>query len=364
MTKTYFAPGRVNLIGEHLDYNGGPVLPAALTMGIKGSFTKRTDNKIVLRSTTHDLYKEIDLNDPIEYSPVNDWVNYPLGVISQLTKEGHFVTPCEIVFESNLPERSGLSSSAAIEVLTGYILLSQTEGNINLPWLANFCKQVENEFIGLQCGIMDQFAVAMGKADNAILLNCATLEHSYIPFELNNYKLLILDSKKPRNLVQSKYNERKSECEEALRILHTTSSIQHLAEASFAQLDLIKDEVIKKRARHVVTETLRVKETVKALRFNDLSTFGRLMNASHASLKNDYEVTGFEMDVLAQEAQQLKGCLGARITGGGFGGCAIALVHNDAIPEFKHFLTFKYHAATGLNCEIYESEIGNGVSGK
>jgi len=361
MTKTYFAPGRVNLIGEHLDYNGGLVLPAALTIGVTAKFTKRADNKIVLRSSSHSLHKEIDLGDPIEFDLKNEWTNYPLGVIHQLIKEGHSVQPCDIVFDSNLPEGSGLSSSAAVEVLTGYMLLSQTEQNINLPWLANLCKQVENEFIGVQCGIMDQFAVAMGKADQAILLNCSTLEHTYVHFELNNYRLLILDTKKPRSLIHSKYNERKAECEEALRILQVTSPIQHLAGASMSQLDLINDETVKKRARHVITESLRVKEAVKALRFNDLSTFGRLMNASHASLKNDYEVTGKELDVLAEESQKLKGCLGARMTGAGFGGCAIALVHEDSIAEFKHVLAFKYQAATSLNCEIYESQIGDGV---
>jgi galactokinase len=364
MTKTYFAPGRVNLIGEHLDYNGGLVLPAALTIGITATYTKRTDDKIVLRSATHPFQKEFDLNDPIQFDAANDWTNYPLGIINQLKKEGHFVSGCEILFNSNLPEGSGLSSSAAVEVLTGYVLLSQTEQNINLPWLANLCRQVENNFIGVKCGIMDQFAVAMGKHDHAILLNCSTLEHNYVHFELNNYRLLVLDTKKPRSLIHSKYNERKSECDEALRILQATSSIQHLADAPMSQLDLLKDPIIKKRARHVITESLRVKESIKALRFNDLSTFGRLMNASHASLKNDYEVTGKELDVLAEEAQLLKGCLGARMTGAGFGGCAIALVHHDSIAEFKHVLAFKYHAATGLNCEIYESQIGDGVGEK
>ena len=361
MTKTYFAPGRINLIGEHLDYNGGPVLPAALTIGITAKYTPRADNKIVLRSTTHSFEKEIDLSDTLQYNPQNDWTNYPLGVIHQLKKEGHALPTCDITFDSNLTEGSGLSSSAAVEVLTAYLLLDQSEKNINLPWLANLCKQVENEFIGVQCGIMDQFAVALGKTDHAILLNCSTLDYSYIHFVLNNYRLLVLNSKKPRSLIHSKYNERRSECEEALRILQLTSPIQNLAEANMTQLDLIKNDTIKKRARHVITETLRVKETERSLRFNDLSTFGRLMNASHASLKNDYEVTGLEMDVLAEESQKLKGCLGARITGGGFGGCAIALVHVDAIAEFKHILEFKYKAATGLSCEIYESEIGSGV---
>jgi galactokinase len=364
MTKTYFAPGRVNLIGEHLDYNGGLVLPAALTMGITAQYTARNDNKVTLRSATHQFYKQIDLSHPLDYDTANDWTNYPIGIIQQLKKEGHAVPACDISYSSNLPEGSALSSSAAIEVLTAYILLSQTESNINLSWLSKFCQQVENQFIGVQCGIMDQFASALGKADHAILLNCANLNYQYVPIQLNNYRLLILNTKKPRSLITSKYNDRRSQCEQALHILQATSSIKNLAEANMSQLDLLKDETIKKRARHVITEALRVKETVKALRFNNLSTFGRLMNASHASLKNDYEVTGIELDTLAEEAQKLKGCLGARMTGGGFGGCAIALVHHHSIAEFKHILSFKYNAATGLNCEIYESQIGDGVKEK
>ncbi|MDB5283938.1 MAG: galactokinase [Bacteroidota bacterium] len=361
MMKKYFAPGRVNLIGEHIDYNGGLVLPAALTIGIMGTFKKRDDNKIGLHSATHNFSKEIDLADELVYDASNEWTNYPIGIITQLKKEGHFVPPCDIHFESNLPGGSALSSSAAIEVLTAFMLLQQSESKIDLVWLADFCRMVENDFIGVKCGIMDQFAVALGKADNAILLNCATLEHSYIPIELNDYCLLVMNTKKPRSLIHSKYNERKAESDEALRILQVTSGIKNLCEATVPQLDAIKDEIIRKRALHVVTENLRVKESVKALRFNDLSTFGRLMNASHASLKNLYEVTGLELDTLAEEGQKIKGCLGARMTGGGFGGCAIAIVHKDSVEELKHIVGWKYKRATGLDCEIYESEIGDGV---
>jgi len=361
-TKKYFAPGRVNLIGEHLDYNGGLVLPAALTIGITATYTKRNDNKIILRSASHSLLKQITVDDEITFDSKNDWSNYPLGVIEQLRKEGHFIPSCEIIFESNLPEGSGLSSSAAIEVLTAYLLVKQSESNINLVWLANFCKQVENDFIGMQCGIMDQFSVALGKADNAILLNCATLEHSYIPFYLNDYRLVIMNTKKPRRLIHSKYNERKNECDEILRILQTTNSeIKTLSDAGMHHLPLISDETLQKRARHVITENLRVKESLKVLRMNDLTTFGRLMNASHASLKNDYEVTGIELDTLAETAQQIKGCLGARMTGGGFGGCAIALVHKNSLQELVTKVSEKYFSITGTNCEIYESEIGDGI---
>ena len=202
----YFAPGRVNLLGEHLDYNGGLVLPAAITLGITATYLPHNDNKIILRSTTHSFVKEIFTDGEIEFGSTNDWTNYPLGIIHQLRKENHSIPACEITFESALPEGSGLSSSAAIEVLTAYMLLSQTESNINLVWLANFCRQVENDFIGVRCGIMDQYTVAFGKKHNAILLDCATLKHQYIPFELNDYKLIIMDSKKPRSLIHSKYN--------------------------------------------------------------------------------------------------------------------------------------------------------------
>lgn len=363
MTKKYFAPGRVNLIGEHLDYNGGLVLPAAITLGVTATLTPLGGNEIVLRSASHSFSKKINLDDEIVFDPANDWTNYPLGVIAQLRKEGHAIPACEIVFESTLPQGSGLSSSAAVEVLTGYALLAQSESKIDLVWLANFCKQVENEFIGVKCGIMDQYSVALGLKDHAMLLDCAALRHKYIPIELGDYSLLILDSKKPRSLIESKYNERKAQCEEALKQIQAAKhEVQHLADAEMYWLDILTDEVLQKRARHVITENLRVKEAAKVLQVNDLSTFGRLMNASHASLKNDYEVTGFEMDTLAETAQQVKGCLGARITGAGFGGCAIAIVHKTAIGEFKNTVGYKYHAVTGLNCEIYEAQIGNGVS--
>ncbi len=361
--KKYFASGRVNLIGEHLDYNGGLVLPAAITLGVTANFNPRSDNKIILRSATHSFSKEISIDDEIEFNAKNDWTNYPLGIIAQLRKENHAIPACEIIFESNLPEGSGLSSSAAVEVLTAYTLLSQTESKINLVWLANFCKQVENDFIGVKCGIMDQYSVALGKKDNALLLDCNKIHHDYIPFELDDYRLVIMNSKKPRSLIHSKYNERKNECDEALRIFRTTNSdYQNLCEVDMSQLNLLSDEILKKRVRHVISENLRVKEAVKVLEMNDLSTFGRLMNASHASLKNDYEVTGIELDTLAETAQEVKGCLGARMTGAGFGGCAIAIVHQLAIEGFKNRVSEKYVSETGISCEIYETQIGNGVT--
>ncbi len=361
MTKTYFAPGRVNLIGEHLDYNGGLVMPAALTIGIKATFQKRDDSKLILRSATHNFLKEIKIDEPLTFEAKNDWTNYPLGVIKHLRDAGHSIIAGEIAYESNLPESSGLSSSAAIEVLTAYLMLDQAGTSMDGTSIAKFCRKVENEFIHVMCGIMDQFSVATGKADNAILLDCATLDYQYVPLYLDNYRLLILNTRKPRNLIHSKYNERKGECEKALEIIQNYHSVNNLCQADYTHLDLLTDETIRKRAKHVITENLRVKESVKALRMNDLTTFGRLMNASHASLKNDYEVSGMELDCLVEEAQQIKGCLGARMTGAGFGGCAIALVHKNSITELTSQLSTKYFEATGFRCEIYESEIGDGV---
>ena len=352
----------MNLIGEHLDYNGGLVLPAAINLGVTAIYTPRNDSKIIFRSATHSLHKEFELDGELSFDPSNDWTNYPLGIIAQLKKESHSVSGFEMTFESDLPEGSGLSSSAAVEVLTAFTVLSQTETNISLVWLANLCKQVENEFIGVKCGIMDQYSVALGKKDHALLLDCNRIHHEYIPFELGDYRLVIMNTKKPRSLIHSKYNERKEECEQALHQLQNVQhELQNLCEADMSFLNLLQNETLYKRARHVVSENLRVNESVKVLEMNDLSTFGRLMNASHASLKNDYEVTGIELDTLAETAQEVKGCLGARMTGAGFGGCAIAIVHRTAIEELKNIVGEKYLAVTGMNCEIYETQIGDGV---
>lgn len=360
--KKYFAPGRVNLIGEHLDYNGGKVLPVAINLGVTATVLPLTENCIVLRSSTHSFFKKIDLNDEIYFDKKNEWTNYPLGIIAQLRKENHAVRSCEIIFESNLPEGSGLSSSAALEVVTAFALLAHTESNINLAWLALFCKQVENDFIGVKCGIMDQYAVALGKKNQAILLDCNKVYHEYIPFNTGDYRLLVMDTKKPRSLIHSKYNERKQECETALRIIKAVKpEIQNLCEADMLWLDVLTDEVLKRRARHVISEQLRVNEALKVLEMNDLSTFGRLMNASHTSLKNDYEVSGIELDLLAESACQFKGCLGARMTGAGFGGCAIALVHSTAVEELTNKVSDNYFKITGTQCQIYPCEISNGV---
>ncbi|MFN8285898.1 MAG: galactokinase [Chitinophagales bacterium] len=360
--KTYFAPGRINLIGEHLDYNGGLVLPAAINMGIKLTVKPCNDDNVTLRSATHPFSITINLKDELQYEAGQDWTNYPIGIIHHLKQEGTTLSGSELFYESNLPEGAGLSSSAAVEIVTAFALLSQTKNQIDLVWLANFCKDVENNFIGVKCGIMDQYAVALGKKENALLIDCATLKHEYVPLELNDYRLVIMNTKKPRSLIHSKYNERKAECEAALQLIKAAKpDTENLANASPIYLDIIGDEILRKRAKHVVTENLRVKESVKALRYNDLSTFGRLMNASHASLRDDYEVSGIELDTLVEEAQKTNGCLGARMTGAGFGGCAIAIVHNSAFENFKQQVSSKYVSVTGIQCEMYIAETADGV---
>ena len=361
----YFASGRVNLIGEHIDYNGGLVMPIAINLGIKALYKERADDNICLHSTTHEKRIAFSTDSiPTVYDPNNDWCNYPIGVIRKIYDNGLRLKGFDLFFDSNLPEGSGLSSSAAIEVLTGYILLHQAKQSINLSDLAVFCQHVENEFIGVKCGIMDQFAVANCKKDNALLLDCNTLEYEQVPFELDDYSLLVINSKKPRSLIKSAYNQRKAESDEALKLLMEADKLTYaesLVHAAMEDLHIITDPIIRKRARHVVSENLRVKHAATALRMGDLHTFGRLMSASHQSMKEDYEITGLEMDTLAETAQHIDGCLGARMTGGGFGGCAIALVQKKRIDSFRKILTDRYHTVTGLQCEIYECEAEDGV---
>jgi galactokinase len=361
----YFVPGRVNLIGEHIDYNGGLVMPIAISIGITASYDRNDDRTISLSSATHPDQISFPLDQiPYTYHTANSWSNYPIGVISALHKQGMHIEGFNLHFDSTLPEGSGLSSSAAIEVLTAFILLHQAGKDINLSDLAVLCQKVENNFIGVQCGIMDQFAVANGKKDNALLLNCNTLNYEQIPFELDNFVLLVINSKKPRSLIKSAYNNRKSESEQALKILIDSGKLnrdQLLVDAQMEDIHMITDPIVNKRARHVISENIRVRHAAAALRMGDFHTFGRLMTASHRSMKEDYEITGIEMDLLAETAQHIDGCLGARMTGGGFGGCAIALVKNSSIAPFSQIISQRYYSVTGLICEIYQCKAEDGV---
>ncbi|EYE88882.1 galactokinase [Fervidicella metallireducens AeB] len=359
----YFSPGRVNLIGEHIDYNGGYVFPCAISLGIYGVARKRNDNIIKLKSLLRNNEIIIDLNNDIEYLQCDSWGNYPKGVIKALLLNGYNLSGCDILFLSTLPDGTGLSSSASIEILTAYMLLHLNGiDNIDRIFLSKLCKDVENNFINVTCGIMDQFSVAMGKKGSAILLDCESLNYKHVPLNLCHHKIVIINSNKRRELSSSKYNERRSECNQILSLLKDKLSIKNLCEAEYDDIcRYITDETLLKRARHVITENKRVLSAVKYLENDNLKKFGELMIESHISLSKDYEVTGFELDSLAEIAWKAEGSLGARMTGAGFGGCVIAIVENDRIDQFKDEVYNQYLGKTGLTPDFYICDVSDGV---
>ncbi len=359
----YFSPGRVNLIGEHIDYNGGFVFPGALTLGIMAATRKRTDGKVRFSSVNHPGTFEIDLANQIKYDPVRNWSNYPAGVVSMLQAEGKSILGADILFWGNLPDGAGLSSSAAIEVLTGFMFLSEAgEAHIDKVWLAKFAQKVENQFIGVNCGIMDQFSVSLGKENNAILLNCQTIEYQYAPLDLGDYSLVIMNTNKRRELAESKYNERRAECEKSLEILREDGPITDLCSATLEQVEnKLADPILKARSRHVVSENQRVIKAMEVLKMGNLTAFGELLKASHKSLKEDYEVTGKELDSITEVADAHPACLGSRMTGAGFGGCAISIVKTTGIQDFENTVGIQYKEKTGLNADFYVSRLGEGV---
>lgn len=362
--KHFFCPGRINLIGEHIDYNGGKVFPYALELGIYGAAKLIEEDKLLLRSKNMDLKVEISL-DNLEYDKKHDWANYPKGIFKEFLDRGYSLKGMEINYYGNIPEGAGLSSSAAMEILTCKIIsnLYQIEMD-RLEWI-KLSQKVEREYIGVNCGIMDQFTVCMGRKGYAILLDSNSLEYKYISFPMDEYALTICNSNQNRRLSSSKYNERRRECEKGLKILQDYKDIENLCELSSLELDTyidkIKDETIRKRVKHVVKENERVMESIRALEEGDLDLFGQLMNASHDSLRDDYEVTGFALDTLVEEARKCEGVLGSRMTGAGFGGCTITLIKKDKIYDFKKRIKRKYKDKTGLNVDIYNSTMGSGV---
>lgn len=362
--RKYFCPGRVCLIGEHLDYNGGFVMPAAISLGIHAIVKSRNDNKIICSSAQFSNVVEIDLSKPIAHE--TGWGNYVKGVVKYLQDAGLKTPALEISFSADLPSGAGLSSSAALEVLVAYILQNEAGvENINRIKTALLCKEVENDFVGVKCGIMDQFSVATGKNGHAVILNCETLEHEFVPVNTGDYGFVIINSNKRRELAGSKFNERKAECEKALKEIQTYKPIRSLGEATKEDvLHLIHDKTAQKRALHVFEENQRVILAGKALKQGDLLEFGLLMNASHQSLKNNYEVTGIELDTIAENAITIEGCIGARMTGAGFGGCAIALVKKSEINAFKEQLNKIYMSKIGYALSYYEFEISDGVGEK
>ncbi|CAH1210841.1 Galactokinase [Paenibacillus plantiphilus] len=365
--RVFHAPGRVNLIGEHTDYNGGYVLPAALTFGTTLLIRKREDNQLGMASTNFALHKQISM-DAITYDEADEWMNYPKGIVKELQKSGcRFESGFDLLFHGEIPNGSGLSSSASIEVVTAFALHALS-GCFEMDTIdiAKLCQRSENEFNGVQCGIMDQFAVANGRKDHAILLMCDTLEYDLIPFNTGSYQLVIGNTNKRRGLLDSKYNERRSQCEQAVRELRAAfPDLTLLGQLTLAEYNanqhLISDEIIRSRAKHVIEEIDRVHRSIEVLRVNDLEAFGKLMNESHDSLRDLYEVTGAELDAMVNAARSVPGVLGSRMTGAGFGGCTVSLVHEDHIEWFKLEVGRKYTELTGLNAEFYTCKIGNGV---
>lgn len=363
----FFSPGRVNLIGEHTDYNGGMVFPCAITFGTYAVVSKRTDSCMRLFSNN---FKEKGIIDvalqTLHYDKKDDWANYVKGVLYFLQQEG-FEIPCglNILIEGNIPNGAGLSSSASLEVLTGTILKETFQLPISKLDIIKLSQKAENQFVGMNCGIMDQFIIGMGKKDHAIALDTGTLEYTYAPVQLKQASIIIMNTNKQRGLTDSKYNERRAECEHALSQLQTVVKIKNLCDLKETEFEkvqhVITSPVERKRARHAVLENIRVKKAIAALEKNDIEEFGALMNASHISLRDDYEVTGIELDTLVESAWNQSGTIGARMTGAGFGGCAIAIVRNDDIEDFTAAVRKEYTQTIGYEPDFYIASIGDGA---
>ncbi|AWI43915.1 galactokinase [Staphylococcus nepalensis] len=362
-----FAPGRINLIGEHTDYNGGYVFPAAIELGTYGLAARRNDKLIRLYSNNFENIGMITLDlDNLVFEKDDDWANYPKGVIKYLKESFPGINQgFDILAEGNIPNGASLSSSASIELLTGWLIKALFNLDLERLELIKIGQRTENHFMGVNSGIMDQFIIGMGKSEHAILLDTATLEYDFVPAKFGDYVISIMNTNKRRSLTESKYNERRSECESALASLQQELNIQSLGELTMDQFEmyqmLIKDEVQRRRARHAVSENERTKLAHQALSDNDFEKFGQLLNDSHTSLKNDYEVTGMELDTLAETAQQVEGVLGARMTGAGFAGCAIALVHKKQIKALEDEVSKKYLAKIGYEPSFYHVGISDGV---
>lgn len=366
--RSYFSPGRVNLIGEHTDYNGGHVFPCALTIGTYAVVRKREDRKIRLYSENFSWLGVFETSlDDLVYREEANWTNYPKGVIWTFKEKGYVAdTGFDLVMYGNIPNGSGLSSSASVELLMGVILvdLFGFEG-LSMIDLALYGQYAENNFNGMNCGIMDQFAIAMGKENHAIFLDTGTLKYEYAPIQMEGAKIVIAASNKKRRLTDSKYNERRAECEAALADIQKHKEIQalgDLTEEEFEEVkNLIENPICRKRAKHAVYENQRTIQAVKALKENDLDTFGKLMNESHISLRDDYEVTGKELDTLVEAAWEQDGVIGSRMTGAGFGGCTVSIVEEDKIDSFIENVGGIYEKEIGYAADFYVVQIGDGT---
>lgn len=362
----FFAPGRVNLIGEHTDYNGGYVFPCALSFGTYLLISKNDSGRMNFHSLNQAdslSLSSAELRERLEKS----WVNYPLGVIAQFLKRGVAIdSGFDLLFWGNVPDGAGLSSSAALEVVTAFAFNEVLGCGFDRTELAKIGQKAEHEFALVNCGIMDQFASANGKKDHAIFLDCNTLEYELVPVKLEGIKVLISNTHSPHKLDSGAYNQRVAECKKAVELISTVQPIKYLAELSpeaFSEVEhtLLSDPVVHKRARHVVSEVKRTTDAVEALKEGKLELFGQMMNSSHISLRDDYEVTGLELDTMAQEAWKIPGVLGSRMTGGGFGGCTVSLVRDEAIDSFIEKVGAAYKATTGITPDFYVAQIGDGA---
>lgn len=361
----YFAPGRVNIIGEHTDYNGGFVLPSAISFGTYLAIAPNENNVIRFQTTNFEYKAEVALND-LSRKHGDEWVNYPLGVIDQLIKRGMPINKgLDMLFSGDIPNGAGLSSSASIELATSVALNDIFDGAIDRIDLVKISQLAENQFVGMQCGIMDQFAVGMGKANSALFINCRTLEYELVPLDLKEHAIIIMNTNKRRELADSKYNERVKECAMALDALRTVRPMIDLSDITMQEFDeigdVITDPVIYRRARHVISENNRVLLAVSALKRGDLATLGQLMNDSHESLRHDYQVTGAELDTIVNAARKVKGVLGARMTGAGFGGCAIAIAEKRYTEAVINKVGPAYEHEIGLKPIFYVASVGDGA---
>lgn len=367
LPRSFFAPGRINLIGEHTDYNGGHVFPASISYGTYAFVQKRDDQLIRFFSLNFPAIGiiECDLAD-LFFNQAHDWANYPKGMIKYIRENNLEISNgMDILFYGNIPNGAGLSSSASIEMVTGVLLEKLFDIPIDRIDMIKIGQKVENEYIGVNSGIMDQFAIGKGKKNHALLLNCQTLEYEYAPIQLERYVIIVINTNKKRTLVNSKYNERRAQCEKALQDLQTELLIQCLSDLSIEQFEhqkhLIQDDTNRKRAKHVVYENDRTLKTLLLLRQGNLKEFGRLMNESHLSLQNDFEVTGIELDTLVTAAWNQPGILGARMTGAGFGGCAIAIVEKSKIDSFRDNVNKIYTDKIGYEASFYTATIADGA---
>ncbi|MBU3172599.1 galactokinase [Clostridium estertheticum] len=365
--KVFFAPGRVNLIGEHTDYNGGNVFPCAITFGTYALIKKRTDKKIRFYSENFEELGIMEINiDDMKYNKEHDWANYPKGVIWVFENNGMKIdSGFDILFYGNIPNGAGLSSSASIEVVTGVVLKDLYNFDLSMIDIVKYSQKAENEYVGVNCGIMDQFAIGMGKKDKAILLDTNTLKYQYSSIKLDGASIVISNTNKRRGLADSKYNERRSECETALKDLQSELKINALCEINEDVFEknrhLIKNEVCARRAKHAIYENQRTLKAVKALENKDIKLFGELMNKSHISLRDDYEVTGIELDTLVEIAWKMPGVIGSRMTGAGFGGCTVSIVKDEFVDDFIKNVGEEYKKKIGYEAIFYVAQIGDGA---